>query len=298
MATCIATGGALRLYGIGEAFDCAQAESKDASILRVRVMALAAALVLAQSPTTVRVNFTDTGGAGVPVVLLHAATGSVLSWEHQTPAFVKAGYRVIAFDRRGWGKSPADPRSPGTAADDLIALMDSLRIDRFHLVGTAAGGFVTFDTALSFPSRLRSIVVSNSIGGVSDPEFVAQDRRIRPPEFAALPAELREVSPSYRASNPEGTTRWLELEKQSRQPGVAAQPLKNTITFAKLETISVPAMLLTGDADLIAPPPVLRMFARHLKHAETVIVPEAGHSTYWEQPDVFNRAVLNFIGKH
>ena len=259
-------------------------------------MALAAALVLAQSAATL--NFTDTGGTGVPVVLMHAATGSVLSWEHQTPAFVKAGYRVIAFDRRGWGKTPATPGAPGTAADDLIALMDSLHIDRFHLVGTAAGGFVTFDTALSFPSRLRSFVIANSIGGVTDPEFVAQDRRLRPPEFAALPAELREVSPSYRASNPEGTKRWLELEKQSRAPGAPAQPLKNAITLAKLETISVPAMLLTGDADLIAPPPVLRMFAKHLKRAETVIVPEAGHSTYWEQPEAFNRAVLNFIKKH
>ena len=273
-------------------------ESKDASILHVRVMALATALFLAQSPQAVRVNFTDSGGTGVPVVLMHAATGSALSWEHQTPALVKAGYRVIAFDRRGWGKTPADPGAPGTAADDLIALMDSLRIDRFHLVGTAAGGFATFDTALSFPARLRSIVVANSIGGVTDPDFVAQDRRLRPPEFAALPPEVREVSASYRASNPEGTRQWLELEKQSRQPGAAAQPLKNTITLAKLETISVPAMLLTGDADLIAPPPVLRMFAKHLTHAETVIVPEAGHSTYWEQPDAFNRAVLAFIRKH
>lgn len=265
-------------------------------------MALAAALVLAQSSATVPVNYTDSGGNGIPVVLMHAATGSVLSWEHQTPAFVKAGYRVIAFDRRGWGKTPpattVPNAPPSTAADDLIALMDSLHIDRFHLVGTAAGGFVTFDTALSFPSRLRSAVIANSIGGVSDPEFIAQDRRMRPPEFAALPAELREVSPSYRASNPEGTKRWLELEKQSRSAGATAQPLKNTITLTKLETISVPVLLLTGDADLIAPPPVLRMFAMHVKHAETVIVPEAGHSTYWEQPDVFNRAVLNFIRKH
>jgi pimeloyl-ACP methyl ester carboxylesterase len=258
---------------------------------------VAAALMLAQAPG-VPVHYTDTGGSGVPVVLMHAATGSVLSWEHQTPAFVKAGYRVIAFDRRGWGKTPAGPGAPGTAADDLIALMDSLHVDRFHLVGTAAGGFVTFDTALSFPSRLRSIVIANSIGGVTDPEFVAQDRRLRPPEFAALPAEVREVSPSYRASNPDGTKRWLELEKQSRVAGTSAQPLKNTITLAKLEMIAVPAMLLTGDADLIAPPPVLRLFAMHLKHADTVIVPEAGHSTYWEQPDAFNRAVLNFIRKH
>jgi len=265
----------------------------------VRVAALVAAFLVAQAPASVPLNYTDTGGNGVAVVLMHAATGSVLSWEQQTPAFVKAGYRVIAFDRRGWGKTKIDPAvAPGTAADDLIALMDSLHVDRFHLVGTAAGGFVTFDTALSFPTRLRSIVVSNSIGGVTDPEFVAQDRRIRPAEFAALPAELREVSPSYRAANPEGTKRWIELEKVSRMPGVAAQPLKNAITFAKLETIAVPTLLLTGDADMIAPPPVLKMFARHIKYAETVIVPEAGHSTYWEQPDVFNKAVLNFIRKH
>ena len=268
----------------------------------MRVLAIALALsgaVLFAQTAPAGLNYTDTGGTGVPVVLMHAATGSVLAWEHQTPAFVKAGYRVIAFDRRGWGKSTADAKSPGTAADDLIALMDSLHIDRFHLVGTAAGGFVTFDAALSFPSRLRSIVVANSIGGVQDPEFLALDQRVRPPEFRALPPELREVSPSYRAANPEGTRRWIELEKVSRPAGAPpAQPLKNTITFAKLETIRTPTLLMTGDADMIAPPPVLKMFASRIRHAETVIVPEAGHSTYWEQPEAFNRAVLSFIRKH
>jgi pimeloyl-ACP methyl ester carboxylesterase len=110
----------------------------------------------------VRLFYIDTGGTGVPVVLMHAATGSVRAWEHQIPAFTKAGFRVISFDRRGWGRTESAPgAAPGTAADDLIALMDHLHIDRFHLVGTAAGGFVTFDTALSFPKRLRSLVVAN-----------------------------------------------------------------------------------------------------------------------------------------
>jgi pimeloyl-ACP methyl ester carboxylesterase len=266
--------------------------------LKVCTTVVAALLNIAQPRTaSVPVYYTDTGGNGVPVVLMHAATGSTQSWEHQTPAFVKAGYRVIAFDRRGWGRSTTDMGS-GTAADDLIALMDSLRIDRFHLVGTAAGGFVTLDAALSFPSRLRSIVVANSVGGVTDPEFVALGQRLRPAAFTAMPAEVREVSPSYRASNPDGTTRWIENERHSRIAGSAAQPLKNTITFAKLETITTPALLMTGDADMFAPPPVLKMFAQHMTHAETLVVPEAGHSTYWEQPDAFNRAVLNFIRKH
>jgi pimeloyl-ACP methyl ester carboxylesterase len=199
-----------------------------------------------------RLFYTDSGGSGVPIVLMHAATGSVRAWEHQTPAFTRAGFRVIAFDRRGWGRTTSEPgAASGTAADDLIALMDYLHVDRFHLVGTAAGGFVTFDTALSYPARLRSIVVANSIGGVQDEEFLALGRRIRPPEFTAMPAELREVSPSYRAGNPEGTRRWVELEKVSRRrSGCRRAALKNRITFAGLERITVPVLLLTGDADM------------------------------------------------
>jgi pimeloyl-ACP methyl ester carboxylesterase len=250
----------------------------------------------------VRLWYTDTGGSGIPVVLMHAATGSSRVWEYQIPAFTKAGYRVIAFDRRGWGRTTIDSpgSTSGTAADDLLALMDQLRIDRVHLVGTAAGAFVSIDFALSFPKRLRSVVVANSIGGVQDEEFLELGRRIRPPPFGELPPEVREVSPSYRASNPEGTRRWVELERISRPPGPPSpsQPLRNRITFSLLETIAVPTLLLTGDADMYAPPPVLKMFAARIKHAESVIVPEAGHSTYWEQPDVFNRAVLSFIRKH
>src|SRR5262245_48167548 len=93
----------------------------------------------------VRLWYKDTGGNGVPVVFLHSNTGSSQNWEHQIPAFTSAGYRVIAYDRRGWGRSESQPGTqPGTAADDLRALIKSLGIDRFHLFGTAGGGFVAF----------------------------------------------------------------------------------------------------------------------------------------------------------
>jgi alpha-beta hydrolase superfamily lysophospholipase len=84
----------------------------------------------------VKLWFTDTGGTGTPVVLLHANTGTSASWEAQAQAFSRAGYRVIAFDRRGWGKSIADPATgpqPGTVAGDLAALGDHLSLDKFHL---------------------------------------------------------------------------------------------------------------------------------------------------------------------
>jgi len=249
----------------------------------------------------VRLWVVDTGGAGVPVVFLHAATGSSRVWDHQIPAFSEKGFRVIAFDRRGWGRSTVEAGAPsGTAADDLVALADALKIDRFHLVGTAAGGFVAFDFALSYPQRLRSLVVANSIGGVQDDDFVALGQRIRPPSFNALPPEVRELGPSYRAGDASGTEQWIALERMSRPPGPAApaQALRNRITFSLLETIRVPTLLLTGGADMYAPPPVLNLFAARIKQAETLVVPDAGHSAYWEQPEMFNRAVLTFIAKH
>ena len=74
--------------------------------------------------------------------------------------------------------------------------------------------------------------------------------------------------------------------------------MRNQITFSLLETIQVPTLLLTGDADLYAPPPVLKLFAARIKNSKPVIVPEAGHSAYWENPQLFNSAVLQFIREH
>ncbi len=179
--------------------------------------------------------------------------------------------------------------------------MNYLEIDRFHLVGTAAGGGVALDFAVSFPGRLRSLVVANAIGGVQDQEYLELGQRIRPaPAFNALPPDFRELGPSYRAANPSGTQRWLELERTSRPEGPPSptQTTRNRITFTVLEQLKVPTLLLTGDADLYAPPAVLRLFAARIRNSESVIVPEAGHSAYWEQPEIFNRTVLEFIRKH
>jgi pimeloyl-ACP methyl ester carboxylesterase len=125
-------------------------------------------------------------------------------------------------------------------------------------------------------------------------------RRLRPPSFGALPPDLRELGPSYRAANPEGTARWLELEHQSYPvaPLAAAQPGRNRITFAMLETLRVPTLLVTGDADMYTPPAVLRMFSARIRGAESMVIPETGHSAYWEQPELFNRAVLAFLARH
>jgi pimeloyl-ACP methyl ester carboxylesterase len=243
----------------------------------------------------------EDAGRGVPIVFLHAGVGSVAMWERQVQPVVDAGFRFIAYDRVGSGRSTLHANAePGHAVDDLEAIRQHLGFDRFHLVGTAAGGIVAFDYALAFREHLHSLVIANSVGGVQDESYLALGRRLRPPEFERLPVELRELGPSYRAAHPEGTARWLELERQSQPATPLASPQRyhQRLTFALLETITVPAMLLTGDADLYCPPSVLRMFAAHMPGAETLVVPETGHSAYWEQTDLFNRTVLTFVAKH
>src|ERR1700733_15413418 len=108
----------------------------------------------------VKLWFTDSGGAGVPLVLLHANTGTSAVWANQVENFSRAGYRVIAFDRRGWGRSIANPATgpqPGSIAGDLDALAEYLKLDKFHLLGVAGGGFAALDYAAWHPERLRSL---------------------------------------------------------------------------------------------------------------------------------------------
>ena len=245
--------------------------------------------------------YTDAGGGGTPVIFLHAASGTSESWVYQVPAFTAAGYRCVAYDRRGWGRSLPAPagEQPGYTTDDLQGLVDHLGLDRFHLVATAAGGIGGLDYALTHPERVISLVVANSIGGVQDPSYLEVQTRLRPTEIQALPVELREVGPSYRGTDPDGVRRWLEIEHATMPEGAVRlrQSPREPMTYRRLETLTVPVLVLVGEADLLSPPALMRLLAAHIPGCEFVTVPEAGHAAFWEQPEVWNRLVLDFLGR-
>src|SRR5262249_4671784 len=153
-------------------------------------------------------------------------------------------------------------QQPGAAVDDLNALLDYLHLDRVHLVGSAAGGGVALDYAVSFPQRVRSLsVVNHAFGAIQDPDFLALMARLRPQAFNQMPPEFREVGLSYQATHPEGTKRWIELEHISRPPGprLPTQARKNDLFLDRLkDRIRVPILLTAGDADAALPPAVMR----------------------------------------
>jgi pimeloyl-ACP methyl ester carboxylesterase len=250
----------------------------------------------------VKLWFTDTGGAGVPIVLLHPNTGTVEIWQPQIAAFAAAGYRVIAFDRKGWGKSVADPASgaqPGSIAGDLDALADHLKLEKFHLLGIAGGGFIALDYAAWRPEKIRSLTVGASTGSFEDKEIADFIARIAIPEIRKQSAHYREIGASYRGANPEGTRRWIEIDEHARQPGSGFQPqLRTPNTLAKISTITAPTLVIAADADLLAPPALMRIWAAHLRHHEWAVIHDAGHAMAWEQPGGFNDKVLDFLRRH
>lgn len=246
-----------------------------------------------------RLWYWDTGGNGAPVMLLHPATGSAAIWGYQQPAFAAAGYRVIAYSRRGHFRSSvtADDLA-ARSIDDLRRVADALALDRFHLLGLAAGGFICPDFALSHPDRLLSMIVACSRGGAADPAFTARLAATTPAGFADMPASFRELGPSYRMANPAGVAAWEALEHYAQVGTRARQGTANRIDWPSLESIRVPSLVIAGAADLYMPPAAAREFASHLRGSEIAILPESGHSGYWEEPDRFNATVLGFLARH
>jgi pimeloyl-ACP methyl ester carboxylesterase len=268
------------------------------------------------------VKYLDTGGKGVPLLLLHPV--NIRLWQNQIPAFAKAGYRVIAVDSRNHAPGGTGEGFAGNQGqvrlDELVA---QLNLPKFHIIGTDMNGGLALQYAMAHPDKIRSVVMSGTLGSLRDPgpvpphtDLAALESSLRPAPFNELPLSARYLSPSYRAGNPDGAKRWLELEDEGNvgwpQPqlpsggtpnfsgGPSGELLPNQLTVEKLEAWTLPTMMITGDADNYTPPAMMRIFVSHLKHGNGAgaVIPESAHATYWENPDAYNRTVLKFIRKH
>lgn len=245
-----------------------------------------------------RLDCWDSGGTGETVVLLHPNTGSNAVWGYQQPVLVDAGYRIIAYSRRGVGRSDTGPAQPTvTAVEDLITVLDTLEVERAHLVGSAAGGFIVPDAALAVPARLLSLTIACSTAGIVEYRWRSDGEMLIPQGFRELPPDFRELSGSYRLENPVGRARWLELEHEAASKRIP-QPAVNRLDFQAIARIALPLLVITGDADPYLPPARARMLAAMVPGAEIAVIKEAAHSAYWEQPDAFNATLLQFLRRN
>ncbi len=247
-----------------------------------------------------RLWYWDTGGSGDVVLLSHPASQSSAIWLHQQPALATAGYRVVGYSRRGFDRSePGDPKQRGSEVGDMAALLDALGIGAAHLVGAAAGGGVAMRFAAAHPGRVRSLVLAGSIVSPEEAEWREMYGRLG---IGAVKPHVStafiELGPSYRAANPEGTRRFAELSDAAHRNKPGGQPSGVALTWAMMAACRFPVFLVTGEADLYAPPPLQRLMARHLPVHELATLPEVGHAPYWEAPDAFNALLLAFLDRH
>jgi pimeloyl-ACP methyl ester carboxylesterase len=147
---------------------------------------------------------------------------------------------------------------------------------------------------------VKSLVIAASgLGLDDDPEGDAFRERAEIPGMRQQPSEIREISPLYRGMNPEGVTRWMEIHNNGQQEGAVEPPLLTPNTPQKIAALDVPIFVIAGGIDLVTPSGAIRLWSQHLTVPfEWLLVPEAGHMLVWEQPNVFNQAVIEFLQKH
>ena len=237
----------------------------------------------------------ESQGQGTEMVLIHGAGGNHGVWWQQIP-FFSQWYRVISLDMRGFGLSKEKEGSPGGAGftSDLEKLIDHLKIDRVVLVGQSLGGWPCMGYAALHPDRVRGVIFAGSTAGINEPKL-----RTRMVEVVqgveGLPMKERALSSGFRKTNPVMADLYRQFNSFNsldapRQRGRTVGP-----TPEELKNLTVPVIFIGGEEDIGLPPDAMEMARKCIPGAQMALVPGAGHSVYFEQPEVFNYLVLNFI---
>jgi pimeloyl-ACP methyl ester carboxylesterase len=249
--------------------------------------------------------FDDTGGNGVPLVLVHGFPLDRTVWTAQATGLAGAA-RVIAPDLRGFGESPM-PDGPATMYDyaaDVAALLDALSIERAVIGGVSMGGYVAFAFRRLFPGRVTALVLVDTRPGPDSPEARrARDDAAavaRTEGVAAVAARMlpKMLAPETAEKRPE-VQRSLHalMARQSRAGVVAALAAMRDRpdSTPDLARIAVPTLVVAGAEDALIAPSESEAMAKAIPGARLAMIAGAGHLPNWEAPNAFNDAVRAFV---
>jgi pimeloyl-ACP methyl ester carboxylesterase len=272
-------------------------------------------------------------GDGPPMVFVHGASGSHLSWWRQAPFFSQR-YSCVIYDQRGFGRSAA--RGDYEAADanalgrDLKGLMAHLGFDRdIVLLGNSLGTLPVLDFACSRPEQVAALILSGGYGGLRSAELAKTDEarkalfarynqslaagetpRVRmarvqsKDETARFPALHQPFGPMGERmvrEQPELAFLYAELALISNSPPISELAKAfDTVSPVAAETAAAlpfPVMCIGGAEDPVFPPDCLKAAAACFARATHVSIPHSGHSVYFENPERFNAAVDEFLSR-
>jgi 3-oxoadipate enol-lactonase len=248
-------------------------------------------------------------GEGPPIVLLHAGIVDAWAWEPLTPFLLDAGYRVVAFDRRGHGDSLTEDVTYSNRAD-TIAVLDRLGIGRAPLVGNSSGGQVAIDTAIEFSDRVAALItIGANIGGFSpqptpaEAELFKEMERLEedgdPDAIADFDVRLWVDGPGQPTDRVPEDIRELvrEMDREVNAPGRASgrpQPMKPPAS-ERLDRLTMPLLAIAGALDVSDVAATARHLEAQVPDARAVVMPKVAHMIGLEAPDALGRLIIDLL---
>lgn len=250
----------------------------------------------------------DCHGNGQPLILLHGHSLDHRMWDEQLPALSEY-FRVYRVDLRGYGLSSQQVEGqPFVHADDVIALMDSLGIRQTHVVGLSMGAFIAGDLVAMYPDRLLSCTLASggirSVKGPSEPmdslESAQRDREIAALKAKGVDVYKKEWIEALISSGGTDRERMRAPLTQMVNDWSAWQPLhkearcyyaREAWDSLKVRRPAVPTLFLKGERDGGGKSSMMQ----YLPNSRQVVLPNCGHMMNMDQPEAFNRALLDFL---
>jgi len=259
--------------------------------------------------------YVEEAGQGTPVIFVHEYAGDFRTWEPQMRFFSRA-HRCVTFSQRGYPPSdvPGDPVKYGqdVANDDVVAVMNALKIDKAHVVGHSMGALTALLVGLKYPGRCLSVTAAGcGYGSSPDPAVVEQTRETSRATARMFETEDFKVAAARYA---DGATRQTHKHKDPRGFAEFAamlaehSPIGHALTMrevqakrpslweleGELKTFSLPLLVLVGDEDdwCLESSVYLK---RTVPTAGLCVIPRAGHTITSEEPAAFNAALADLI---
>ncbi|WP_049569873.1 alpha/beta fold hydrolase [Streptomyces sp. SBT349] len=257
--------------------------------------------------TDITIGYDDEGEReGEPLVLVHGHPFDRTMWAPQVRTFSRAGWRVVAPDLRGYGRSTVVPGSTTLTAfaGDIVALLDRLGVERCVLGGLSMGGQIVMELYRLFPERVTALVLADTFAAAETEQGRAArrataDRLVRegmgPYAEEALPSM---VAPGTVATLPGVAAHVLRMMRGAPPEGAAAAlrgRAERPDYLGMLPRVAVPTLVVVGGEDVFTTVTDAKVLHERIPGAELAIIPGAGHLPNLERPAAFDAALRGFL---
>jgi pimeloyl-ACP methyl ester carboxylesterase len=262
----------------------------------------------------VRLYYEETG-SGRPLIFVHEFAGDLRSWEPQMRHFGKR-YRAIAYNARGFSPSdvPEQPSlySQARAADDILAVLESIGEDRAHVVGLSMGGFATLHFGLRHQDRALSLCVGGCGYGAeldkreafrAEADVIANALRTSGMQAFADRYAFGPTRVQFENKDPRGFAEFRQMLSEhsavgsaNTQLGVQKERPSLYDLVQEMKGLVVPTLVITGDEDWPCLLPGILM-KQTIPSAALAVIPNSGHAINIEEPDEYNRIVGDFLAQ-